>query len=68
MALATGMLKAGTTIKMVETQKRERVNNIEALTQKLKILKNNLDWTERLDITVNIMVIILIIINCIYLI
>jgi len=67
-ALATGMLKAGTTIKMVETQKRERVNNIEALTQKLKILKNNLDWTERLDITVNIMVIILIIINYIYLI
>ena len=56
MALATGLLQGGSTVKMVETKKRERVNNIEALAHKLSILKNNLEWTERLDLTINIKV------------
>ena len=64
MALATGLLQGGSTVKMVETKKRERVNNIEALAQKLSILKNNLEWTERLDLTINIKVIFKKIFNC----
>ena len=56
MALATGLIQGGTTVKMAEKKKRERVNNIDALKQKLSVLKNSLEWTERLDITVNIAV------------
>lgn len=53
-ALATGLIQGGTTVKMSEKKKRERVNNIDALKQKLSVLKNSLEWTERLDITVDI--------------
>merc|ERR1712142_799815 len=53
-ALATGLIQPGSTVNLVAPKRKERINNIEALKQKLKILKNKLDWTERLDITVNI--------------
>ena len=46
-ALATGLIQPGTT---VEVREREKINNVEALKQKLAILKNELDWTERLDL------------------
>ena len=49
-ALATGLIQPGTTVNTVEVREREKINNVEALKQKLAILKNELDWTERLDL------------------
>ena len=54
MALATGLIQPGSTVNIVAPKRKERINNVEALKQKLDILKNGLDWTERLDVTVNI--------------
>jgi len=53
-ALATGLIQPGSTVNIVAPKRKERINNVEALKQKLEILKNGLDWTERLDVTVNI--------------
>ena len=54
MALATGLIQPGSTVNIVAPKRKEQINNVEALKQKLEILKNGLDWTERLDVTVNI--------------
>merc|ERR1712035_230633 len=53
-ALATGLIQPGSTVNIVAPKVKQRINNVEALKQKLDILKNGLDWTERLDVTVNI--------------
>jgi len=53
-ALATGLIQPGTTVNTVEVREREKINNVEALKQKLAILKNELDWTERLDLSIEI--------------
>merc|ERR1712113_439123 len=53
-ALATGLIQPGSTVNIVAPKRKERINNVEALKQKFEILKNGLDWTERLDVTVNI--------------
>ena len=50
MALATGLIQPGTTVNTVTVKPREKINNVEALKQKLSTLKNGLDWTERLDL------------------
>ena len=52
-ALATGMIQAGSTVKLANVQKKNIVNDIEAMEQKLSVLRNNLNWTERLDLTIN---------------
>ena len=54
-ALATGLIKPGSKVNLVHKNvPLEKVNNIEALKQKLKVLKNKFDWTERLDLTIHI--------------
>jgi len=53
-ALATGLIQPGTTVNTVTVKPREKINNVEALKQKLSTLKNGLDWTERLDLSIMI--------------
>jgi len=53
-ALATGLIQPGTTVNTVTVKPREKINNVEALKHKLQTLKNNLEWSERLDLSITI--------------
>merc|ERR1711939_1200488 len=54
-AYETGLIKPGTTINMPGSKKRKvEINNITALSNKLKEIKNAFDWTQRLDLTIKI--------------
>ena len=52
MALATGLIQPGSKVNLVERGPKHTVNNVDALKQKLSVLRNNLAWTERLDLTI----------------
>lgn len=52
-ALATGLIQPGSKVNLVERGPKHTVNNVEALKQKLSVLRNNLPWTERLDLTID---------------
>lgn len=51
-ALATGLIQPGSKVNLVPKAAKPKVNNVEALKQKLSVLKNSLEWSERLDLTV----------------
>merc|ERR1712088_285893 len=51
-ALATGLIQPGSKVNLVERGPKHTVNNVDALKQKLSVLRNNLAWTERLDLTI----------------
>jgi len=54
-AIATGLIQPGSKITISgQKNKRPDINNVEALQQKLNAIKNKLDWTERLDLTIEI--------------
>lgn len=54
-AIATGLIQPGSKVTEIgKKQKRPAINNVEAIEQKLNALKNKLDWTERLDLTIEI--------------
>ena len=52
MALATGLIQPGSKVNLVQKSPKPKVNNVQALKQKLSVLKNTLEWSERLDLTV----------------
>lgn len=58
MALATGLIQPGSSIDLSHGKKfgnkGVKVNNVNALKQKLQVLRNSLAWEERLDLTISI--------------